>query len=98
ALQPGIRSCPRQSSGRQNAIPAAVLAASWSWASPMNSRYGVRRVTALTFRRGMCEATDLREAGAAVKGLSREPLLGAAVARRAIRSRNGSHTPVRFGG
>src|SRR5204863_5100888 len=52
ALQPGIRSCPRQISGRQNAMPAAVLAASWSWASPMNSRYGVRRVTALTFRRG----------------------------------------------
>src|SRR4029077_1338723 len=30
------------------AMPAAVLAASWSGASPMNNRYGVRRLTALT--------------------------------------------------
>ena len=45
ALQPGRRSCPRQISGRQNAMPSAVLAASWSGASPMNSRYGVRIVT-----------------------------------------------------
>jgi hypothetical protein len=28
------------------------LAASWSGASPMNNRYGVRRVTALTFPQG----------------------------------------------
>ena len=45
ALQPGRRNCPRQTSGRQNAMPSAVLAASWSGASPMNSRYGVRIVT-----------------------------------------------------
>jgi len=33
--------------GRQKAIPSAVLAASWSGAVAMNSRYGVRRVTAV---------------------------------------------------
>src|SRR5439155_1448469 len=57
ALQPGRRSCPSEISGRQNAMPAAVLAASWSGASPINKRYGVRRLTVST---PSC-APDLRE-------------------------------------
>ena len=40
ALQPFRRICPRHHSGRQWAMPWAVLAASWSGASPRNSRYG----------------------------------------------------------
>ena len=42
ALHPGSRNWPTHQSRRQCATPLAVLAASWSVASPKNSRYGLR--------------------------------------------------------
>ena len=46
ALQPSRRTWPMHHSGRQMAIPLAVLAASASRASPRNNRYGGSIVTA----------------------------------------------------